>query len=304
MISECQSVTTNQKGKELKIHGSSLFPVGCYYEDVAEVPVVWHWHEELEAVIVTEGAVVVGVGSERVEVDAGNGFFVNSGVLHAAWPGNAPVGRIHTLVFHPRLVGGGLDSIFWQKYIIPLVSDTSLSFSMLERASDRGNTATKCIEQAWNACRTEGYGYELRVREYLSELVSLLVSHSPASNAPLSDKTLRDARRIKMMLQFIQDNCGEEISVAEIAESAIISESECLRCFRNTIGTTPIQYLKQFRIRKAAELLGSTDMKIVDIGVECGFSEMSYFAKTFRELQGCAPSEYRRRKRQDSTCTD
>lgn len=296
MITECQSVTTNQKGKELKEHGSSLFPVGCYYDDAAEVPVLWHWHDELEAVIVTEGEVIVAVGSERVKACVGDGFFFNSGVLHAVWPGNTPVCRIHTLVFHARLIGGGLDSIFWQKYVKPLVSDASLSFSIFEGTSDMGRRATRCIEQAWHACETEGHGYEFLVRDYLSELVSLLVSRTPVSNIMLSDKTLRDARRIKTMLQFIQDNCGEEISVAEIAASAIISESECLRCFRNTIGTTPIQYLKQFRIRKAAELLVSTDMKIVDIGVNCGFSEMSYFAKIFRELQGCTPSEYRRRK--------
>lgn len=70
------------------------------------------------------------------------------------------------------------------------------------------------------------------------------------------------------------------LSIDEIAESVSLSVSECLRCFHNTIGTTPIQYLKSFRIKKAAELLTNTDMKIVDIGIMCGFQDMSYFAKT------------------------
>ena len=71
-----------------------------------------------------------------------------------------------------------------------------------------------------------------------------------------------------------------------------LSVSECLRCFHRTIGTTPIQYLKSLRIKKAAELLTNTDMKIVDIGIICGFQDMSYFAKTFRNIYGCTPVSY------------
>ncbi len=96
------------------------------------------------------------------------------------------------------------------------------------------------------------------------------------------------------MLQYIQEHYGGELTLASIAESAAVSESECLRCFRSMTGSTPIQYVKQVRIQKAAELLMSADRKISDIGAECGFQEMSYFAKTFRELKGCTPGEFRK----------
>lgn len=96
------------------------------------------------------------------------------------------------------------------------------------------------------------------------------------------------------MLQYIQERYSGELTLAGIAESAAVSENECLRCFRSMIGCTPIQYVKQVRIQKAAELLSSTNRKISDIGAECGFQEMSYFAKTFRELKGCTPGEFRK----------
>ena len=60
------------------------------------------------------------------------------------------------------------------------------------------------------------------------------------------------------------------------------------------IGTPPIQYLKLYRVQRAAELLASTDRKIQDIAGACGFQDMSYFTKTFRELKGVTPGEYRR----------
>lgn len=97
------------------------------------------------------------------------------------------------------------------------------------------------------------------------------------------------------MLQYIQEHYDGELTLAKIAESAAVSENECLRCFRSMIGSTPIRYVKQLRVQRAAELLVSTDRRISDIGAECGFQEMSYFAKIFRELKGCTPSEFRKR---------
>ena len=95
------------------------------------------------------------------------------------------------------------------------------------------------------------------------------------------------------MLQYIHNHFGEEITIDNIAASAAISKSECLRCFHNTIGTTPIQYLKNYRIERAAELLTDTEDKVVDLGIQCGFQDMSYFARAFRKVKGYTPTEWR-----------
>ena len=54
-----------------------------------------------------------------------------------------------------------------------------------------------------------------------------------------------------------------------------------------------MQYVRQFRVQRAAELLESTAEKVADVGAACGFQEMSYFARTFRELKGKTPRQYR-----------
>jgi len=83
--------------------------------------------------------------------------------------------------------------------------------------------------------------------------------------------------------------------VEKIAACVALSESACLRSFRQLLGTTPIQYVKQYRVEKAAELLRSTRLKTGEIGAECGFADGSYFIKTFREVKHCTPLEYRQR---------
>ena len=101
---------------------------------------------------------------------------------------------------------------------------------------------------------------------------------------------------MKRMLQYIQEHYTEEIFLSQIAESAHIGESECLRCFRSMIVCSPLQYVKQLRLQKAAELLLSTNLKISEIGMQCGFQEMSYFAKEFRAVKGCTPRDFQNRR--------
>lgn len=130
----------------------------------------------------------------------------------------------------------------------------------------------------------------------LSQLILLLRRHLISLGASVTGKTLRDDARIKQMLQFIHEQFASAITMGQIAACASVSESECLRCFHSTIGTSPMAYVKKYRLQKAADLLRNTDEKIQDIGALCGFQEMSYFAKTFRNVYGCTPSEWRRQR--------
>ena len=95
------------------------------------------------------------------------------------------------------------------------------------------------------------------------------------------------------MLQYIQTHYAEEIRTEDIADSASISVSECLRCFKNTIHTTPIQYTIKYRVQKAAELLKTTNLNITEIGTRCGFVDMSYFTRVFKRIHGYTPKKYR-----------
>lgn len=286
---------TNRQGMELSQHGTGLFPIACYHDDLLKEAVPWHWHPELEAGIVTQGTAVIAVGNERFTARQGEGFFINSGVLHAMWGQDGPSCRLHSAVFHPRLVGGSADSIFWQNYIQPLIADKTRQAIHFTPGEPWHRQALEAVEAAWRSCVEEPPGYDLKVRGELSRLAFLLSRNRSDSAHPLSGRALRDEGRVKSMLQFIQENYAAGISAADIAGSAAISESECLRCFRATIGTPPGQYLKQFRIQKACELLALGAGSVAEIGALCGFQDASYFAKVFKEVKGCAPSEYRRR---------
>ncbi len=292
-VAACKS-EVSKAGREIAEHGTEQFPAACYRDDLNENHVPWHWHDELEAAVVIEGEVVVSISGSRFLLQKGEGFFVNAGVLHAAWKGDCGDCVCHSIVYHPRLIGGGIESVFWEKYIRPLVSDGRQKGGILRPGIPWQQEAIRHVEEAWQACAKEPEGYEFLVRNSLSGLILQIILNGGGSPEGRSLNMQRRNERLKAMLQFMSGHLGEELSVGRIAESAAVSESECLRCFRTVIGTSPMKFLRILRVQRSAELLLSTDLKISDLAAQCGFQDMSYFAKVFGGVYGCSPSEYRR----------
>ena len=292
-LTECNT-TVGSDGRELLEHGTTAFPIACYEDDFSVADVPWHWHDEWEAVLLTQGSCLVAAGNHKATLRAGEGFFVHSGALHGCWDIENSGCRFHSMVFHPRLVGSSLDSIFHQQFVQPLLDHPGPELIVLHPDIPWQKQALTLLEDAWQQFVLESPGFPFRVRNDLSELIWLLYCHLSPAASTVSSKNLRDAQRIKIMLTCIHSRYASELNTAAIAASASVSESECLRCFRSTIGTTPIQYLKHYRIQQAACLLTETHAKISDIAAACGFQDMSYFTRTFRKMMGCVPTEYRK----------
>lgn len=118
-------------------------------------------------------------------------------------------------------------------------------------------------------------------REALSKVFLLLLKNFPAPPRTPTRKAVRDDERVKLMMQYIRDHYSEDIRIEDLCRRAAISESECLRCFRATIGTTPMQYVRDYRMDVAATMLLETDLSAGEIGGQCGFSDPSYFPSVF-----------------------
>ena len=287
-------IAAGADGRELVQHGSALFPIACYAEDLESYAVAWHWHEEFEYILAVQGPLNVNVGKTRLTLQTGQGVLINSGVLHAVEQAGTSGAMLHSGVFHPRLVGG-MDTIFWQKLIRPLLQPGAPAFFWLEEEEPRQRQVLAHLRNAWNAVAEEPFDYENQVRYHLSAALRLLSIQCADEKRKVSRQEQIAAERMKQMLRFVEEHYAEELTVERIAADAALSESACLRSFRQVLGITPIQYVKQFRVEKAAEILRSTQLKTGEIGAECGFADGSYFIKTFREIKHCTPKEYRKR---------
>lgn len=290
-IKQC-SVQINTIKRELKEHGTPDFPIGLYYDYLPMDDIPWHWHEQMEFAYVEKGQVYLGVNSDKILVKTGEALFVNKEILHACWCEEGDSCTLESIVFKSELLGAR-DSIFYRNYMQHLIENSDYPYFIFRPDEKWQEEVLNLHKHIWKAATNEEFGYEFSVRSDMSKIMLALMKHMSKKPKELSEKAMRTERRMKTMLNYIADHYGDDMKNSDIAQSATISESECVRCFRDSVGISPMKYVKQFRIQNAAELLIETNRSISDIASQCGFQDISYFTKSFREAKGKTPKEYR-----------
>lgn len=296
MIYKPRTVLTTENGAELGMHGTTLVPVAAYDNDFTNFEAIWHWHRELEFIYMVKGSLLVSLPNEQIVLNRGDIIFINSGVMHAASNAGDKECILHSVVFLPEFLCNGVEGVFWQKYVCPLIENSRLHSIIFSNESEKSVCMQEYMDQFWKDCLDEPFGYEFVIREQLSKMICNVASEYKKDIRPVSAKREREDERVKKMLEYIHDNYMSEITTKVLASSANVSESECLRCFRNVLGITPIQYLKKYRLQIAADMLMTTDYTITGIASRCGFGHMSYFARAFHGMFGVTPREYRNRR--------
>jgi AraC-like DNA-binding protein len=85
----------------------------------------------------------------------------------------------------------------------------------------------------------------------------------------------------------------EPLDIPALARVALVSEAHFIRTFKDTFGETPHRYLQRRRVERAMNLLRETDRSVTDICMSVGFTSLGTFSRTFRDIVGRSPSEFR-----------
>lgn len=122
-----------------------------------------------------------------------------------------------------------------------------------------------------------------------------LADNSKGNEEEDKDESEADAElnTADLILSYIEENYGGELSVQKMAEKFAYSEVYFCRLFKQHFGESFISYLTEYRIRKAIELLESTNLSVKDIGKKVGYEDSNYFTKVFRRVKNISPSEYK-----------
>ncbi len=140
-LSSATAVVADAAGREQAQHGSPLFPIACYAEDLSCFSVAWHWHEEFEFILAALGPIHVDVNKTRLTLQTGQGVFINSGALHAVEPAEGRA-LLHSGVFQPRLIGG-MDTVFCA--LPPSRCPAAAHYPMRQRQSKGIGAGADCL---------------------------------------------------------------------------------------------------------------------------------------------------------------
>lgn len=311
------TISLDYQLKEMTSHGTNDFPIQFYVDELyrfknRRIPL--HWHTELEFFVVMGGITRIQIGNQQVFLNPGEGIFINSNVLHLfEQMKKKAYCQCPNIVFSSELIAP-MKSVLYQKYLKPIMKNQSIPFfilrptcswqneildklfhifTLLHKYGSKGTCEVLSIIGNKYAESTSSC-YEMKVQSELNHIWQIVYSHLDEIPIVLQEKKeLQSQIRLQKMLTYIQENYMDTITLQDISSSADISKSEASRCFHTYMERSPIEYLLQYRIEIAKNLLDTVPLSIHEICLECGFHSTSYFSKVFREKTGMTPKKYR-----------
>ncbi|MCR5109230.1 MAG: AraC family transcriptional regulator, partial [Lachnospiraceae bacterium] len=281
MITE-QKFETNENRMELFPKDSSVLPCICKYVDLKKYVgnrVPWHWHKFSEINFIIQGTGIVHVSDREYEIKQGEALFISSNTLHSfdvSEKGEYPL--YYTIFFEDEFLTGGVNSIFSQKYFLPVTTCHELQSYPIRPENSEGIRMLNSLINIIDLFKEEPFGYEFSIRTALSDFWLMFFRITEDIRKESGHFTAVEEGRIKQMLKYIEDNYREKVLLDDIADAAGISSRECGRVFSETVRMSPIEYLNRYRIRVAAGRLAESDDPISIIAEECGFLSDSYFS--------------------------
>lgn len=283
--------------KENALHGTQDFPVGFYPVEELQNMLV-HWHEEMEFTLVRRGTARYDIDQARYEVTQGDILLIGPDTLHSAHQLPEQTVDTDSVVFHLRLAGLDIRDGCTRRYVQPIATGALRIPPVVRPGEPHYDELRECFDRMWD-CQAVDLPY--RELEFKSQAFRLIQLIWQISAGKVMEPPTRAARlyedKLKQALAYIQEHYTEAITVGQLADLCGFSQVHFMNIFKASIGSTCIEYLIEYRLARAALDLQETDHSVMQIALDNGFQNISYFNRAFKQQYAMTPTAYRRKPR-------
>lgn len=256
-----------------------------FIENNMGVPIEKHWHRSIEILIPLYGSFILWINGDKVRVEAGKIYIINSQDIHAiqaiegerVYKGYALQIKYDYLkeTFHD------IDKIYFQQpnqQINKLILSKIIDIIKFYESDDPYNS--------------------IRVKSHIQMLVFLLLDN--LSKKRLGYLEVKDSKykdRITKIITYMEENYQEDLSIKLIADEFDLSEGYLSKVFKENLGATVKEYLSRVRLWHAEEQLVETDYPVFDIAIGNGFPNVKSFNQAFKRKNVMTPAKFREKMR-------
>jgi transcriptional regulator GlxA family with amidase domain len=140
---------------------------------------------------------------------------------------------------------------------------------------------------------SQDYGDNLVNRICEQQLTDRVRNPHDRQRLPLRARLGVQNEKVLSIIEMMEANLSEPLSLIEIAEDADLSRRQVERLFRQEMGRSPARYYLEIRLERARHLLVQSSMPVVEVAVACGFVSASHFSKCYREIYNRTPQQER-----------
>jgi AraC family L-rhamnose operon transcriptional activator RhaR/AraC family L-rhamnose operon regulatory protein RhaS len=270
------------------------FPIAVENRDPQE-PFGLHAHEFSEIVIITGGTGLHVTGEDSWQLASGDAFVIGGSRPHD-YHNMERLRLINVLYDQERLSLESQDLLSLPGYHALFHLEPSWrkrhQFTSHLRLSPRDLTVA--VDLA-NHLHAELKGRAAGYRCMATALFTQLVVHLSRCYSQSRNENSKALLRIAETITYLETHFHEDVKLETLIEIAEMPRRSFLRAFESATGCSPIAYMIQLRMNRAADLLRRTEDGITDIAFAVGFNDSNYFSRQFRKHLGLPPREYRLR---------
>lgn len=278
-------------------HGDIVFPYNTYLCSIPlDFPCVpLHWHDEMELIYIKKGIGRITVDFREYKVTGPSLVLILPGQLHSIDPFNEEAMEYENIIFSPNMLVSRQNDVTATDFLLPLITGKITVPTVFTPVYPYYEDIIAPIDACDEICKTKPQGYELYVKSQLFQFFFILDNR--CRNLTTTGKNKKTLDKMKIVLKYIENNYMQKITIGDIAATVGFSESHFMRYFKETMGTSFVEYLRDYRLTIASRLLTSSDSSILNIAAETGFENLSYFNRVFKEKYKMTPRQFRKESR-------
>lgn len=253
-----------------KILSSEISANECCFSD--------HWHDRIEILKINKGRMQFYRNDNRFDLEAGDVAIICPKQLHRAYTGDSPV-QYDVIMFDVKMLLNGVFST--DKLIKPIIEQQVL-FAPYTSNPEIITILDKLIDESHkkeNTLICLGLLYSLMDKLYKYCLIE-------------KDETMVFDNKLDVVVNYIHENYTDKISSATLSKRFNYDEAYFCRKFKSVTGTTLMKYIKKLRLDMAKRLLEESDSSIRTVSEACGFSDVTYFSRCFKDEFNLSPKQY------------
>ncbi len=152
----------------------------------------------------------------------------------------------------------------------------------------------KYMQDSYDEYVAKDVCYKLPIRANIYLMMTSLLRYYCGSKDESDRMIYHNVLRLRPVMEYIFEHYCEKIYIEKLADMINVSSDYFTKMFKDSIGTTPIDYINCLRVNESMRLLSETDRPMADIAERIGFCNPNYFHKIFKQYMNTSPLAYRK----------
>ena len=245
-----------------------------------------HFHSDIEILVPLRGDVFITASNQRTLLKRGEFFVVNRSEAHSLVRTDE-ANMLLVLQFSPN---------FCRDYYPQLSRYRILQNHVTNEMNPRlYNELLVNFEYMFRCMGEKKEGYQLALMASLNRIAAAVVRYGEYENQISDKKSSEEKLRLRLagIIDYIQKNYTHNISLAELAQRENLDMTYLSHFIKNKLGVTFREYVNRLRLERAVDLVATTRMRMIDICIDCGYSDYRYLNKAFMKEFNMTPAQVR-----------